>query len=228
MDVISHPVVFTLLGIPIRNTVVMTWILMAIIIGLVLIVKQVKPSLLEMLLEFIEGIVGDVLDVENLTPYLPLLGSLFIFICFSNLLSVVPGLSSPTADVNTTFALAVIVFFAVHFYGIQKKGFWKYLKTFSDPIFLFPIELLGHFSRTLSLTLRLFGNIMSGDLIVAIVFSLLPMIIPIPFILLGMVTGVIQAYIMTTLATLYIASAVEISSEDERKKQLMSTQKKQI
>ncbi len=221
MDVISHPVVFTLLGIPIRNTVVMTWILMAIIIGLVLIVKQVKPSLLEMLLEFIEGIVGDVLDVENLTPYLPLLGSLFIFICFSNLLSVVPGLSSPTA-------LAVIVFFAVHFYGIQKKGFWKYLKTFSDPIFLFPIELLGHFSRTLSLTLRLFGNIMSGDLIVAIVFSLLPMIIPIPFILLGMVTGVIQAYIMTTLATLYIASAVEISSEDERKKQLMSTQKKQI
>ncbi len=227
MDVISHPVIFTLLGMPIRDTVVMTWIAMALMVVLVLIIKKTIPSLLETLLDFITSMVGDVLDVDNLTPYLPLLGSLFIFIAFSNLLSVIPGLRSPTADINTTFSLALVVFFAVHFYGIRQKGLLKYLLTFSDPIFLFPIELLGHLSRTLSLTLRLFGNIMSGDLIVAIVVSLVPLIIPVPFILLGMVTGILQAFIMTTLATLYIASAVEISNEDARRKQMMTNQKKQ-
>lgn len=218
METIKHPVVFDMFGLPITQTVVMTWILMAIIVLLVLLIKRLKPSLMDALLEFISGLVGDVLDVDNLTPYLPLLGSLFIFLTFANILSIVPGLSSPTSDINTTIALSLIVFFAVHFYGIRKKGFWGYMKTFANPIWLLPLEILSQVSRTLSLTLRLFGNIMSSDLIVAIIFSIVPLIAPVPLIALSLLTGILQAYILTTLATLYIASAVEINMEDEKLK----------
>jgi len=134
MDVIKHPIIFYLFGIiPVRDTVIMTWILMAIIILIVLLIKKTLPSLLELLIEFISGMVGDVLDVDNLNPYLPMLGSLFIFLVFANILSIVPVLTSPTSNINTTIALSLIVFFSVHYFGIRKKGVWGYLKTISDP-----------------------------------------------------------------------------------------------
>jgi len=216
MDIIEHPVLFYLLGIPISQTVVMTWILIVITVVIVLILRKVLPSLLETMLEFITGMVADVLDVDNLNPYLPLLGSLFIFILLSNMLSIVPGLKSPTSDINTTLALALVVLFSVQLYGIRQKGFWGYLKTFSDPIWLFPLEIVSQVSRTFSLTLRLFGNIMSGDLIVAIVFSIIPLIVPVAMMSLSLLTGVLQAYVFTILAALYIASAVEVNIEDEK------------
>ena len=219
MEILEHPIVFYLFGIiPVSKTVVMTWILMAIIVILVLLICRFVPSLLEMLIEFISGLLGDVLDVDNLNPYLPLLGSLFIFLVFANILSIVPVLTSPTADINTTIAISLIVFLAVHFYGVKRKGLWGYLKTIANPIFLLPLEALSQVSRTLSLTLRLFGNIMSSDLIVAIIFSIIPLIAPIPLYALSLLTGILQAYILTTLATLYIASAVEINKEEEKMK----------
>ncbi|NMA11802.1 MAG: F0F1 ATP synthase subunit A [Chloroflexi bacterium] len=229
MNVIKHEDLITILGIPIRDTVVMTWIMMALIVVIVLILRKKIPHLLELLFDLIYGIVDSVLDVENLTPYLPLLGSLFIFVLSANWLSIIPGLSSPTSDVNTTFALALIVFFSVHFYGIKTHGVIGYLKAFSDPVFLFPLELISHFSRTLSLTLRLFGNILSGDIIVAIVFSLIPLIVPLPLIALGMFSGALQAFILTTLASLYVSSAVVISKNDEKareKNKLQPTERK--
>jgi F-type H+-transporting ATPase subunit a len=229
MNVIKHKDLITILGIPIRDTVVMTWIMMALIVVIVLILRKKIPHLLELLFDLIYGIVDSVLDVENLTPYLPLLGSLFIFVLSANWLSIIPGLSSPTSDVNTTFALALIVFFSVHFYGIKTHGVIGYLKAFSDPVFLVPLELISHFSRTLSLTLRLFGNILSGDIIVAIVFSLIPLIVPLPLIALGMFSGALQAFILTTLASLYVSSAVVISKNDEKareKNKLQPTERK--
>ena len=226
MDIIDHPVLFNLFGMPISQTVVMTWILMAITIVIVLILRKMLPSLLETLLEFITGMVGDVLDVDNLNPYLPLLGSLFIFILLSNIISIVPGLRSPTSDINTTLALALVVLFSVQIYGIRQKGFWGYLKTFSDPIWLFPLEIVSQISRTFSLTLRLFGNIMSGDLIVAIVFSIIPLIVPVAMMSLSLLTGVLQAYVFTILAALYIASAVEVNIEDEKMKRASSRKTK--
>lgn len=218
MEIIEHPVLFYLAGIPISETVVMTWILIAITVVLVLIIKKVFPSLLETLLEFITGMVGDVLDVDNLNPYLPLLGSLFIFILLSNIISIVPGLKSPTSDINTPLALALVVLFSVQFYGIRSKGLVGYLKTFSEPIWLFPLEIVSQISRTFSLTLRLFGNIMSGDLIVAIIFSIVPLIVPVALMSLSLLTGVLQAYVFTILSALYIASAVEVNLEDEEMK----------
>jgi F-type H+-transporting ATPase subunit a len=203
---------------PIRDTVVYTWLIMAGIILLVLILKLIKPNFLEYILESIISILDDAMDVDDLHPYIPLLGTLMIFSFMANMASIIPGMKSPTADLNTTVALSLIIVFSVHVYGMKKKGFWKYWKEFSSPIFLLPIELIGQVSRTLSLAMRLFGNILSGDLIVAIVFSIIPMIIPIALTAISMVSGILQAYVLTTLAALFISSAVEINEEDLKMK----------
>jgi len=198
-----------------------------------LILKMLKPHLLEYLLEMVISILDDVMDVDDLHPYIPLLGSLMIFTLFANLISVVPGMKSPTADINTTIGLALIVVLSVHGYGMIKKGVWKYLKEFASPIFMFPIELIGQVSRTLSLSMRLFGNILSGDLIVAIVFSIVPYFLPIAMTAISMISGLLQAFVLTTLAALFISSAVEINEEDQRikaekaeKKRLLKLSKK--
>jgi len=217
LEVIDHSIVFHLFGIlPIRDTVLYTWITMGIIIGFVLLLKVLKPNLLEYILEMVISVLDDAMDVDNLHPYIPLLGSLMIFTLFANLISVIPGMKSPTADINTTIGLALIVVLSVHIYGMMKKGVWKYLKEFASPIFMLPVELIGQFSRTLSLSMRLFGNILSGDLIVAIVFSIVPYFLPIALTAITMVSGVLQAFVLTTLAALFISSAVEINEEDQK------------
>lgn len=226
MTVIQHPIVFHLLGIPVRDTVVFTWITIGIIVLAVLLLKLMKPNLLEMILEMVIGVVDDAMDVDDLHPYIPLLGSLLVFVLVSNIISVVPILKSPTADINTTIALALIVVLSVHVFGIRKKGLWGYLKEFASPIVLFPIELIGQLSRTLSLSMRLFGNILSGDIIVAIVFSIIPSFLPITMIALSMISGLLQAYVITTLAALFISSAVEINEEDLRIKAEKAASKK--
>lgn len=217
MDVIEHGIVFTLFGIlPIRDTVLYTWITMGIIIVVALILKVLKPNLLEYILELVISILDDAMDVDNLHPYIPLLGSLMIFTLFANLISIIPGMKSPTGDINTTIGLALVVVLSVHIYGMIKKGFWKYLKEFASPIYMLPVELIGQLSRTLSLSMRLFGNILSGDLIVAIVFSIVPYFLPIALTAITMVSGLLQAFVLTTLAALFISSAVEINEEDQR------------
>ncbi len=133
---------------------------------------------------------------------------------------------SPTANINTTFALSLLVFFAVHYFGIREKGLWGYIKDTASPIFVFPLEVISQLSRTLSLTIRLFGNVLSTDLVVAIIFSLIPFIVPLPLAALGMLTGVLQAYIFTVLASLYIASAIEIANVEEERRQMKQELKK--
>lgn len=219
MEVIEHPIVFTLFGImPIRDTVVFTWLIMAGIVLLVLLLKIIKPNFLEFILETIISLLDDAMDVDDLHPYIPLLGTMMIFTLVSNMASLIPRMKSPTADLNTTVALALIIVFSVHVYGMIKKGAWKYWKEFASPVILLPIELIGQISRTLSLAMRLFGNVLSGDLIVAIVFSIIPMIIPIAMSAISMISGVLQAYVLTTLAALFISSAVEINEEDMKMK----------
>jgi F-type H+-transporting ATPase subunit a len=221
MEAVIPQVVFYLFGLPITNTVVSTWVMMVLIIALVLIIKKVKPAALEMLIELINGIVSNVMpENTRITKFLPLLGSLMIFLLFANIFSIFPLMVSPTANINTPLALAIVVFFGVHIYGVAEKGVWGYIKDFASPIFILPLEIVNQFSRTLSLTLRLFGNILSTDLIVAIVFSLVPFLVPLPLAGLGMLTGILQAYIFTTLASLYVASAIEVSEEEQERKRL--------
>jgi len=156
----------------------------------------------------------------NVSKYLTILGTLAIFLVLANIFSIFPLMVSPTANINTTIALSVVVFFAVHFYGIREKGLWQYLKDFANPVFILPLEIVSQFSRTLSLAIRLFGNILSTDLIVAIVFSLIPFLVPLPLAALGMLTGVLQAYIFLVLASLYVASAIEVEEMEEERRQL--------
>lgn len=210
-------VAFTLFGIPFRDTVVSTWMMMVIILVFAAIINKWQPVLLEMLVDFLADTFTNVMGTPSM-PYMPILGSLAIFIAFANIISIVPGITSPTKDINTPLALALVVFFSVHYYGIQQKGVWGYIKDLASPVFLFPLELIGQLSRTLSLTLRLFGNVISGEMIVAIIFTLIPLFLPLPMIGLGIFTGLLQAYIFTILASTYIGAAVESvggSSESE-------------
>ena len=204
--------VFTIFDIPVRDTVVSTWIMMAIIIGTVAVVGRRWPAALEMLVNFLIDIVSSVMG-RPVEPYLPFLGTLAIFIAAANVIGIVPAVVSPTRDVNTPVALALVVFFSVYYFGIRAKGLRGYFKDLASPIFMLPMELISHVSRTLSLALRLFGNIISTELIVAVVFALVPLIVPLLLVAFSMFTGILQAYIFTVLAAVYIGAGLEASDQ---------------
>ena len=144
-------------------------------------------------------------DVER---YVPFVGTLFLFIAVSNVLTVVPGFSAPTASLSTTAALALLVFFAVPAYGIADRGLVAYLRRYLRPTpLMLPFNILGELTRTLALAVRLFGNVMSGAKIVAILLAVAPLVFPVALQLLGLLTGLVQAYIFAVLAMVYIAAA---------------------
>ncbi|MBU2440173.1 F0F1 ATP synthase subunit A, partial [bacterium] len=172
---------------------------------------------------FLEVIVGYIrqqvkeITQQNPDPFIPFLGTLFLFISVSNLLAIVPGYHPPTGSLSTTSALAICVFFAIPIFGIAKKGMRDYFKHYLEPsIFMMPFNVIGDFSRTLALAVRLFGNVMSGTLIVAVLLIITPLFVPILMQVLGLLIGQIQAYIFTVLATVYIASATRIESKPEQ------------
>jgi len=216
-------VVFTVFGVGVRDTVVSTWLMMVIVISLGVIVRRQRPTMMEMLLDFLENLVSDLIGDQPLEEYLPFLGSLAIFVAFANIFSVLPSIPlpggamvsivAPTRDLNTPVALAIVVFFSVHYYGIRQQGVWGYLKNLASPIFLFPLEIIGQVSRTVSLAVRLFGNVLSTELIVLVVFMLIPLFVPLPVIGLNIFTGLLQAYIFTALAAVYIGTGLEETEE---------------
>ena len=208
MESITPQIIFYIFGIPISSTIISTWVVMALIITLVLAIAKFFPVALDMIGDTLTSIVSGVMTNQDTDSYLPLLGSLAIFIAVSNSIGIIPILTAPTSDINTPIALSLVVFFSVHFYGIQKKGPANYFKEVTSPIFLLPFEIIGQISRTLSLSLRLFGNIISGELITAIVFGLIPLIAPLPLIGLSLFIGILQAYVFTALSSLYIDLAV--------------------
>jgi len=205
-------VVFTIFGVPVRDTVVSTWIMMAIIVGVAAVIGRRWPAVLEMLVDFLIDTISSAMG-RTAEPYLPFLGALTIFIAVANIIGIVPAVVSPTRDINTPVALALVVFFSVYYFGIREKGLWGYFKALASPIFMLPMELISHVSRALSLTLRLFGNIISTELIVAVVFALVPLIVPLPLVAFSMLTGVLQAYIFTVLAAVYIGAGLEASEQ---------------
>ncbi len=164
----------------------------------------------------VEVVVTTILNqIEEVTRkqgrlYLSLLGSLFIFLLVANSLSLLPGLKPPTERLETVIALGLLVFVSVYYFGIRRHGLGLYLKHFFLPTpLLFPIHVLSELTRTFSLMMRLFGNLMSHGLILGVIVSVAGLLVPIPIILFGLLTGIVQAYIFTILATVYIAAAVE-------------------
>lgn len=197
-------------------TVVWTWAVMALMtIGSRLITRRLQTgtelsrwqNLVEVL---VTGIRDQIRQVSHQEPggYLPFVGTLFLFIATANLLNVVPGYMAPTGSLSTTTALAICVFVAVPLYGIVYEGPLAYLRHYVHPTWLMlPFNVIGEISRTIALAVRLYGNIMSGTVLVAILVSLTPYFFPVVMQLLGLLTGMIQAYIFAVLAMVYIASA---------------------
>ena len=212
MNGVFPQVVFRVFGIPVRDTVVSTWIMMTIIVGAAAVIGRRRPMALEMVVDFLVDTISSVMG-RPAEPYLPFLGTLAIFIAVANVIGAMPIIVTPTRDINTPLAMALIVFFSVHYFGIRAKGVVGYFKDMASPIFMLPLEIVGQLSRTLSLTLRLFGNVLSTELIVAVVFALVPLIVPLPLIAFSMLTGVLQAYIFTVLATVYIGAGLEASEQ---------------
>jgi len=176
-------------------------------------------NLLEVL---VDGMIREMetIGLEPPRDFLPFLGTLFVFILFSNLLAVVPGYRAPTGSLSTAAALAGCVFVAVPWWGIKRQGLVGYLRLYIQPsVIMLPFNIIGELSRTLALAVRLFGNIMSGSMITAILLIVAPLVFPVIMNLLGLVIGVIQAYIFVVLAAVYIAAAVQVEKKREEKPQ---------
>ena len=201
--------------VPITVPVAATWGIMLLLVGgSWLLTRQVSltPSMrqaaLEMLIETVETQIRDTMNAEP-RPYLPLIGTLFLFILCANWASLVPGVHPPTAHLETDGALALIVFLAVIWFGIRSRGLRGFLVTFTEPsIFMVPLNILETVTRTFSLVVRLFGNVMSGFFVVGIVLSLVGLLVPIPLMALDLLTGAVQAYIFSVLAMVFIGGVV--------------------
>jgi F-type H+-transporting ATPase subunit a len=201
-----------------------TWLVMALLaVGSWLITRRLSAgpriSRWQNLLEIIVGYTRrQIAETAGRRPdrYLPFIGTLFLFIAVSNVLLIVPGFVPPTASLHTTAALAICVFFAVPIYGITDEGVLGYLKHYLRPHpVMLPFHLMGELSRTLALAVRLFGNMMSGHTIVAILLGIVPFFFPAVINILGLLTGMIQAYIFAMLAVIYVASGERARRESE-------------
>lgn len=206
--------------IKLNATIVYTWGLMLLmVVGSKIITSKLSTGLersrWQNILEIIvTGILDQIEDVGLDKPkkYLGFLGTLFLFIAVANLAIIIPGYEPPTGSLSTTAALALCVFIAVPIYGIEEQGVINYLKSYTEPtIIMLPFNIISEISRTLALAIRLFGNIMSGSMIVAILLTIAPFIFPDLMIVLGLLVGMVQAYIFSILATVYIAAATRTS-----------------
>ncbi|AKB21511.1 F0F1 ATP synthase subunit A [Methanosarcina sp. WH1] len=202
--------------IKLNATIVYTWGLMLVmVVGSKIVTSKLstdlKRSRWQNILEIVVmGILKQIEDVGLNRPqkYLGFLGTLFLFIAISNLSIIFPGYEPPTGSLSTTAALALCVFVAVPIFGIEEQGLGSYLKSYTEPtIIMLPFNIISEVSRTLALAIRLFGNIMSGSMIVGILLTITPFIFPIIMTALGLLIGMVQAYIFSILATVYITAA---------------------
>jgi F-type H+-transporting ATPase subunit a len=206
---------FQLGPVPISQAVVVTWAIMAaLVLGSLYIRRHLKlqPSALqasmELVVDTVDDQIRDTMRVEP-GPYRAFIGTLFCFIFVANWSAIVPGVHPPTAQLETDAGLALLVFLAVIWFGVRAGGVGGYLRTFATPnLLMVPLNLLENVTRILSLMVRLFGNVMSGVLIIGIVMSLAGLLVPIPLIALDMLIGAVQAYIFAILAMVFIAGAL--------------------
>ncbi|HNP64852.1 MAG TPA: F0F1 ATP synthase subunit A [Woeseiaceae bacterium] len=209
-------IVFSVWGLAVNATIVNTWIVMALLVGISMVVTRnlradVPPNrwrtALEVIVKAIQGQIEEITR-NSARHVMYFAGTLFLFIALSNLLLVIPGFSPPTSSLSTTTALALSVLVAVPLFGVASKGVGQYLKSYIKPsVVMLPFNIIGEFSRGISLAIRLYGNVMSGAVIAAILLSIAPFFFPVVMNMLGLLTGLIQAYIFGILATVYISTA---------------------
>jgi len=219
------------LGIQVKDPdhLVPDYVVMSLIVALLLMVvlglaaRNVRPvpnkrqSLLEVIIQAFEGQLVEIIGDKG-RQYLPLIATIGLFIFFCNLIGLVPGFMSPTSKLTVTAACALVVFFYYHWQGIKAQGPVSYLKHFFGPIpalapLLLPIEIISHFSRVVSLSIRLFGNIFAEELLIVVMASIIPFFLPLPFMAVAIFTSLIQAFVFVLLACIYIAGAVAHEEE---------------
>ena len=211
---LANTVLFHAGPVPITQPVVTTWgIILVLTIGCWLATRRLTshPGLRQ---AAIEGLVSALArEIEAIVhrssgPFLPLLGTLFVFLAAANLSGVLPGVQAPTSRLETPASLALIVFLSVHYFGIRSQGLLRYLASFAKPkLIMLPLNVVSEITRTFSLMVRLFGNVMSGEFVIALVVALAGLLVPIPLMVLEILVGLVQAYIFTVLATVFIAAA---------------------
>ncbi|HHP7230926.1 MAG TPA: F0F1 ATP synthase subunit A [Xenococcaceae cyanobacterium] len=208
-------------------TIVFTWVVMIILVlGSWLITRKlaVEPPIsrwqttLEIIVQQLQSQIREA-SGQDPDQFLPFIGTLFLLIVMANILTIFPGYESPAGSLSTTAALALCVFIAVPVYGIKNVGLGNYLKHYIQPTpVMLPFNLISEVSRTVSLAIRLFGNIMSTSLLVAILLSIVPLLFPAVMTLFGLLVGIIQAYVFTILAMVYIASGMKVQQRKTRER----------
>jgi F-type H+-transporting ATPase subunit a len=209
-----------------NGTILTTWAMMIVMsLGARLITRRLKitgdisrwQATLEIIVTAIRSQIKEV-GLGRPEDYLAFLGTIFLFVATANLLTVIPGYKPPTGSLSTTAALALCVFIAVPLFGIRKQGVIGYLRTYTRPtLLMLPFNIISELSRTLALAVRLFGNMMSGVMIIGILLTITPYFFPIVMTALGLLTGMVQAYIFSILAAVYIAAATRTQSPPGRK-----------
>ena len=208
---------------PITTAVVVTWTIMAVLTGgSVLLTRHLsldpsKPqAVCELMVDTIDSQIRDTMQLEP-GPYRAFIGTLFVFIFVANWSSLVPGVQPPTAHLETDAALALLVFGAIIWFGVRAGGVRGYLATFATPsIVMVPLNVIESITRTFSLFVRLFGNVMSGVFVIGIVLSLAGLLVPIPLMALDLLIGAVQAYIFAVLAMVFISSALTAPEPKKR------------
>ncbi len=201
------------------DAIAYTWLIIVVLALLSVIATKALTAVPGGLQNFMEVVIGGIENMvvetmgEHGRPFFPLIATLAIFVLVSNLIGLVPGFFPPTANINTTAACAVVVFVTTHVVGVKEHGF-KYIKHFMGPILwlapmMFFIEVIGHFSRVISLTLRLFGNMNGHELVLMIFFGLAPFLVPLPMMMMGVLVSFIQAFVFMLLAMIYIQGSLE-------------------
>ena|ERR1039457_6393093 len=201
------------------DAVTYTWLIIVLLLLLSVLATKTLKAVPGGLQNFMEVIIGGIENMMEETmghhgkPFFPLIATLALFILVSNLIGLIPGFFPPTANINTTAACAVIVFVTTHVVGVKEHGI-KYLKHFMGPVIwlapmMFIIEIIGHFSRVISLTLRLFGNMNGHELVLMVFFGLAPFLVPLPMMIMGVLVSFIQAFVFMLLAMIYIQGSME-------------------
>lgn len=219
--------IFSIGPVVIKNTVIITWFVMAfIIVASYLITRRlsIKPGvfqeIFEAIIESAEKTIKDTLPVSPWTV-IPFITTLWIFIGASNLIGLIPGFMTPTSDINTTVAFAIISYSMMHVFGLKTMGLKNYLKHYTEPSWiLLPIHFLAELTRTIALAIRLFGNMLSGDMIAIILLGIAGFLVPIPFSLLHIVIGIIQAYIFGILTLVFIAGGIRVEQNKNSSKEV--------
>ncbi len=203
-------------------TIVTTWVLMLVmVVGAKLITRNLSAevkitrwqSMLEIIVVTLRRQIGEV-GLHHTENGISFLGTLFLFIAVSNLCTIFPAFEPPTGSLSTTAALSLCVFVAVPMFGIAQSGLAAFLSSYLKPtVIMLPFNIISELSRTLALAIRLFGNMMSGTMILGILLTITPLLFPVVMSMLGLLTGMVQAYIFTILATVYIAAATRVKEE---------------